>query len=94
MVGVGRGERVTMHDVALAAGVSIASVSKALSGTGQRRDTTRNRILLAASYVVGDRANNDGSDIFAADTAWWHITLLTIALHGQPWLGQGRQPQR
>ena len=34
--------------------------------------------VLIASYVVGDRAANDGSDIFAADKAWWFITLLTI----------------
>jgi hypothetical protein len=34
--------------------------------------------VLIASYVVGDRANNDGVDIFAADKAWWFITLLTI----------------
>ncbi len=34
--------------------------------------------VLIASYLVGDRANNDGSDIFAADKAWWYITLLTI----------------
>ena len=34
--------------------------------------------VLIASYVVGDRAANDGSDIFAADKAWWFITLLTV----------------
>jgi hypothetical protein len=34
--------------------------------------------VLIASQVVGDRANNDGTDIFAADKAWWYITLLTI----------------
>jgi hypothetical protein len=34
--------------------------------------------VLIASQVVGDRANNDGVDIFAADKAWWYITLLTI----------------
>jgi hypothetical protein len=34
--------------------------------------------VLIASYVVGGRPNNDGSDIFAADKAWWYITLLTI----------------
>ena len=34
--------------------------------------------VLIASYVVGDRAANDGSDIFAADKAWWYVTLLTI----------------
>ncbi len=34
--------------------------------------------VLIASQVVGDRAVNDGSDIFAADKAWWYVTLLTI----------------
>ncbi len=34
--------------------------------------------VLIASYVVGDRGANDGSDIFAADKAWWYISLLTI----------------
>ena len=34
--------------------------------------------VLIASQVVGDRDNNNGVDIFAADKAWWFITLLTI----------------
>ena len=34
--------------------------------------------VLIASQVVGDRGNEDGGDIFAADKAWWFITLLTI----------------
>src|SRR5215207_11316894 len=34
--------------------------------------------VLIASQVVGDRALHDGSDIFAADKAWWYVTLLTI----------------
>jgi hypothetical protein len=34
--------------------------------------------VLIASNVVGDGANNDGRDYFAADKAWWYITLLTI----------------
>ncbi|MGW4948006.1 hypothetical protein ACWEOZ_41180 [Actinoplanes sp. NPDC004185] len=34
--------------------------------------------VLIASYTVGDGAANDGSDYFAADKAWWYITLLTI----------------
>jgi hypothetical protein len=34
--------------------------------------------VLIASNVVGDGANNDGHDYFAADKAWWFITLLTI----------------
>jgi hypothetical protein len=33
--------------------------------------------VLIASNAVGD-ANNDGGDYFAADKAWWFITLLTI----------------
>jgi hypothetical protein len=34
--------------------------------------------VLIASNVVGDGANNNGQDYFAADKAWWFITLLTI----------------
>ena len=34
--------------------------------------------VLIASYTVGDGAGNDGGDYFAADKAWWYITLLTI----------------
>jgi hypothetical protein len=34
--------------------------------------------VLIASNVVGDGTNNDGRDYFAADKAWWYITLLTI----------------
>jgi hypothetical protein len=34
--------------------------------------------VLIASYTVGDGAANDGNDYFAADKAWWYITLLTI----------------
>ncbi|HLL66711.1 MAG TPA: hypothetical protein VK453_13380 [Micromonosporaceae bacterium] len=34
--------------------------------------------VLIASQMVGDGANDDGGDYFAADKAWWYITLLTI----------------
>jgi hypothetical protein len=34
--------------------------------------------VLIASKVVGDGGNNDGHDYFAADKAWWFITLLTV----------------
>ena len=34
--------------------------------------------VLIASNVVGDGAADNGSDYFAADKAWWYITLLTI----------------
>jgi hypothetical protein len=34
--------------------------------------------VLIASQAVGDRSANNGADYFAADKAWWFITLLTI----------------
>ena len=34
--------------------------------------------VLIASYTVGDGSTNNGADYFAADKAWWFITLLTI----------------
>ncbi|MEU5787783.1 hypothetical protein ABZ754_08635 [Micromonospora purpureochromogenes] len=34
--------------------------------------------VLIASNAVGDGAANNGGDYFAADKAWWFITLLTI----------------
>jgi len=34
--------------------------------------------VLIASQVVGDGAGNNGQDYFAADKAWWYVTLLTI----------------
>ena len=34
--------------------------------------------VLIASIAVGDGAANDGGDYFAADKAWWFITLLTV----------------
>jgi LacI family transcriptional regulator len=40
--------RVTIHDVASAAGVSIATASKALNGVGRMKDETRHRIQDAA----------------------------------------------
>ncbi|MGC4803654.1 hypothetical protein [Micromonospora sp. DT233] len=34
--------------------------------------------VLIASATVGDGAAENGTDYFAADKAWWYITLLTI----------------
>jgi hypothetical protein len=34
--------------------------------------------VLIASQAVGDGAANNGGDYFAADKAWWYITLLTL----------------
>lgn len=35
--------------------------------------------VLIASQAVGDGNRNNGDDYFAADKAWWYITLLTVA---------------
>lgn len=34
--------------------------------------------VLIASQAVGDGGADNGGDYFAADKAWWYITLLTI----------------
>ncbi|MEV0715481.1 hypothetical protein [Asanoa sp. NPDC050611] len=34
--------------------------------------------VLIASQAVGDGAGDNGGDYFAADKAWWYITLLTV----------------
>jgi hypothetical protein len=34
--------------------------------------------VLIASAVTGDVGTDDGGDVFAADKAWWFVTLLTI----------------
>ncbi|WP_433303822.1 hypothetical protein ACQP2F_13110 [Actinoplanes sp. CA-030573] len=34
--------------------------------------------VLIASAVTGDPGSENGGDVFAADKAWWFITLLTV----------------
>jgi hypothetical protein len=34
--------------------------------------------VLIASAATGDAGSENGGDVFAADKAWWFITLLTI----------------
>jgi hypothetical protein len=34
--------------------------------------------VLIASAITGDPGNENGGDVFAADKAWWFITLLTV----------------
>jgi hypothetical protein len=34
--------------------------------------------VLIAAPVTGDAGTDNGGDVFAADKAWWFITLLTI----------------
>lgn len=52
----GLGRRVTLDDIALAAGTSIATVSRALQGSPRVADTTRERIEKVAEQL-GYRAN-------------------------------------
>lgn len=52
-----RRARVTIRDVARAAGVSVGTVSKALNGTGSLRDETRQRIIDTAQRL-GFRPND------------------------------------
>lgn len=51
-----RNARVTIHDVARAAGVSVSTVSKALNGNGRLSSETRERVKLAAT-TAGFRPN-------------------------------------
>lgn len=53
---VGRSSRVTIHDVAKAAGVSVSTVSKALNDTGRMTAETRDKIKSIATGV-GFRPN-------------------------------------
>lgn len=52
----GRGDRIRIYDVAQAAGVSVATASKALNGTGRMTDETRERVKSAAA-TLGFRPN-------------------------------------
>ncbi|HEY9012307.1 MAG TPA: LacI family DNA-binding transcriptional regulator, partial [Devosia sp.] len=52
----GRGSRVRIYDVAKAAGVSVATTSKALNDTGRMTDETRERVKKAAAEL-GFRPN-------------------------------------
>ena len=64
--------RVTMADIALASGVSIGTVSKALNNRGQLRENTREKILAAARELGFSQGGNTSS---ASD-------VITIGLVG------------
>ncbi|KNC18644.1 hypothetical protein AC792_10835 [Arthrobacter sp. RIT-PI-e] len=53
--------RVTMADIALASGVSIGTVSKALNNRGQLRENTREKILAAARELGFSQGGNTSS---------------------------------
>jgi hypothetical protein len=50
--------------------------------------------VLIASAVTGDAGSDNGGDVFAADKAWWFITLLTIGYMVSRGLAKAGTPSR
>jgi hypothetical protein len=50
--------------------------------------------VLIASAVTGDEGSGNGGDVFAADKAWWFITLLTIGYMISRGLAKAGTPAR
>jgi hypothetical protein len=50
--------------------------------------------VLIASAVTGDAGTDNGGDVFAADKAWWFITLLTIGYMVSRGLAKAGTPTR
>jgi LacI family transcriptional regulator len=71
---------VTIHDVALIAGVSTGTASKALSGRGQLRDETRERVQ-AAAQQLGFRPNDLARSLIRGRT--FTVGLLTSDSFGR-----------
>jgi len=57
----GKRGRITIHDVAAAAGVSISTASKALNETGRMSVETRERVKRIAGEVVSARMRSPGA---------------------------------
>ncbi|HXM54210.1 MAG TPA: LacI family DNA-binding transcriptional regulator [Candidatus Dormibacteraeota bacterium] len=72
--------RVTIHDVALLAGVSVGTASKALNGRGQLRDETRERVQ-AAAQQLGFRPNDLARSLIRGRT--FTVGLLTSDSFGR-----------
>src|SRR5256885_14708208 len=72
--------RVTIHDVALLAGVSVGTASKALNGRGQLRDATRERVQTAAQQL-GFRPNDLARSLLRGRT--YTVGLLTSDSFGR-----------
>ncbi|MFF7159759.1 substrate-binding domain-containing protein [Streptomyces sp. NPDC008139] len=66
--------RVTLADVAVLAGVSVGTASKALSGNGRMRPETRDRVLDAAQRL-NFRPNEQARALLAGRT--WTVGLIT-----------------
>lgn len=70
----------TIHDVALLAGVSTGTASKALNGRGQLRDETRERVQ-AAAQQLGFRPNDLAKSLIRGRT--FTVGLLTSDSFGR-----------
>nr|WP_223186346.1 LacI family DNA-binding transcriptional regulator [Streptomyces sp. CBMA29] len=66
--------RVTLTDVAVVAGVSVGTASKALNGNGRMRPETRERVL-EASRRLGFQPNEQARGLLAGRT--WTVGLIT-----------------
>jgi LacI family transcriptional regulator len=78
--GAPAGAGVTIHDVALLAGVSTGTASKALNGRGQLRDETRERVQ-AAAQQLGFRPNDLAKSLVRGRT--FTVGLLTSDSFGR-----------
>ncbi|HTO29715.1 MAG TPA: LacI family DNA-binding transcriptional regulator [Pararhizobium sp.] len=76
----GSKKRITIHDVAAAAGVSISTASKALNNTGRMGDETRERVKRVASEI-GFRPNALARGLLSKRS--FTIGLLTNDTYGR-----------
>ncbi len=76
----GAKKRITIHDVAAAAGVSISTASKALNNTGRMGDETRERVKRVASEI-GFRPNALARGLLSKRS--FTIGLLTNDTYGR-----------
>jgi LacI family transcriptional regulator, galactose operon repressor len=70
--------RTTIHEVAKAAGVSIATVSRALNGTGRVSEVTRSRVLQIAREL-GYQPNDVARSLLAKTTRTIAVVVPDIA---------------
>ena len=80
MVDLGSRKRITIHDVAAAAGVSISTASKALNNNGRMGDETRERVKRVASDI-GFRPNALARGLLSKRS--FTIGLLTNDTYGR-----------
>src|SRR5579875_75804 len=84
MDGNGQRRPMTMKDVALAAGVGVGTVSRALSGNGHVSEATRQRVLVAAEALTyRPSAVGRGLKLRRTDTLGLVIADITNQFYGE-----------